>query len=293
MPLTHLHDPVNGIDIPLEQAPEYFEHQGLIPMEVTQALLNTANDPRRLDEHLSPSVADPDTTCRREQIIRRFMPYSLDPMVTWEAMEGTVWHNAFSAMSEGNQDWFSELPIPGPDDEDLPHVKRTTEDVLVVETLPGIWLSGVVDRVSRDFKTLVDHKTQRFSKRDWGFKSGWKLQINLYVLMIKRTKDVEPEQLAVWRTYRGSYERDRTFRYFPCPKMNVDEIDSKIRKHCEDLQKRLVEAKAAYDAGDQAAIEDLIKNTPMDGQTMFNGKKCSQYCSVQKVCFGLEGLPTF
>jgi hypothetical protein len=293
MPLTHLHDPINGNDVPLEEAVAYFEDQGILPAEVIQKILNSANDPRRLDDHLSPSVANPSTTCRREQVIKRFKDYSLDPLVVWEAMEGTVWHEVFAKMTEGSEEWYCELPVPSPDDEDQENVKRTEEDVLVVEVFPGIWLSGVVDRINKDFSTLIDHKTQRFSKKDWGFKPDWKLQINLYALMLERTKGKKPEQLGVWRTYRGCYERDRTFRFFPCPPMTESTIHATIREHCESLQDYLTRARQAYKSGDEELLNKIVKEIPMDGKTMFNGKKCSQYCSVQKICFGLEGLPTF
>lgn len=263
MPLTHLIDPTLGKKIPLEEAAEYFEQAGLMPAPVINAIIRSEreNEKTRCGDRVSPSMATPDALCRREHAIKRNLPYGLNPLTLWEAMEGTVWHSAL--LPEEGEDWDYEVAV-GP-----------------VE-LFGVSLSGHVDGLRKDRKKLIDIKTQRFSKKDWGMKDDWRYQTSIYCHIIHAQYGVMPEP-TVWRIYRGSYERERTFRRFNFEVVPLDKLEKLVGGFLKETQQILGEATTA----------EKIATLALEGERMFGGKKCDMYCSVKDLCFSMSGKPVF
>lgn len=288
-PLASFTCPQTLRQIPLAEAPAYFEQQGLCPSVAIRSLLAGHGDPRRGGCHLSPSMLDPETTCRMEICLQRFRPYSIGPLDSWLAQAGTVWHRAFQAAAGDGGEWLSEVRLPAEEDEGRPGVRRCEDGVLEVETLPGVWLSGIVDRVRADWTELIDFKTQRWSKTDYGARPGWGLQLNLYREMIERLRGVKVERLGVWRLYEGTYDVSKAWRYFPIGRIEAAALEARVGEFARSLAGYLAACEAV--AGDEAALDGVLRAVPMDGKVkgIFNGKKCTSYCATSRPCAELCG----
>lgn len=315
MPIKSLIGP-NGERVALEDAPTYFDEIGLIPMEATAAMLG--HEMRARTEHtmLSPSKMDPEKVCRRQVVIENFLPYDLEPMVLWEAWEGTLWHRVFVREGQTLIGDCREISLPRPEDTGKPGVREIENGILAIEVFPGIWMRGTLDRLKDDLESLTDHKTQRTPGTTWtkDSKTGekvaklqdygernvpqWALQLNIYGFMVEKVFGSFPKHLWIWRTYRGCYDRAAIFRKFPIPRLSKDEVWAKVGTLATTLQSYLREAEEirvgeeAQGRDPVAALERFIKGIPMDGKDkhMFNGKKCTMFCEVKDLCFKLANV---
>lgn len=305
MPIAYFIDPKTLETVDIGKAIEHFEETGLAPGEVIQAIIDDRDDARRKWLHLSPSILNPENNCRREIVIQRTMDYTLDPLSLWSAYEGTAWHRAFNLLGEKINGWYREMPLPGPKFADHPQVRKAEYDgdsFYELEIFPDIWVSGVADRVREDFKVITDFKSTNYpwtrskdaSPYDYADSQikSYAVQVNLYARMVRLLTGVQPEQLWVWRIYRGSRNRNFTFRKLPIPFLGDDALHSLIRDHALSLNQFLTSAHAA-DPG--PAREEVIKLIPMDGKEkrMFHDQKCPLYCAVKDICYRLAGHTVF
>lgn len=305
MPISHFIDPKLGDVVPIDGAVDYFEDAGICPGEVVQAIIEDRDDIRRSWLHISPSMMNPENNCRREIAITRTMDYGMDPLSMWSAYEGTAWHKAFNLFGRAIKGWHREMPLPGPEDVDHPLVRkieREGQTFYELEIFKDLWISGVADKVSEDFKIIQDLKSTNYP---WTMKKlsppmdfaesqvqSYAPQVNLYARAIHLLKGVEPEERWVWRMYRGSRDHKFTFRKLPIPKIPADRLETFVREHSETS---LAYLKAAHDAEPGPAREGFIASIPMDGKDkrMYADKKCSLYCPVQDICYKIAGLTVF
>lgn len=288
MPIRSLIDPKTLQAVPLEEAPDYFERKGLMPAEVIGMILKDEGRPPAGRPFVYPSVADPDVTCRREVLIRQHLPYDLNPIRLWQAKEGTIWHDAF--LAQGAPGWEHEVNLPDAllVEGRAPgggNVKVCSDGKPRLEVWPGVWMRGRVDR-HQNWDVLADHKTTRYAKQDYGLKKDWTVRLNIYARMVWMLRGVAPKELWVWRTYRGVYEPEKAFRRFPVPLLGEGDM-SRLGQFALSLQGYLEKAETTDD------VEALVRSMPMDGEKMFNGKKCGEYCAVKDVCFRIQGLTMF
>src|SRR3990172_7130753 len=110
MALTHFISPLSGEEIPIEQAPAYFEDQGIMPGDVVQAMIRGEQNPAHNGTHIGPSIGNPETTCRREVVGKRFLNYKTNPRKMWAAMEGTMFHS--SMVAHALPGWESARRVP-------------------------------------------------------------------------------------------------------------------------------------------------------------------------------------
>ena len=154
--------------------------------EAEAALASKPQAGRSSGLRVSPSMASPDTTCRREKVIEACLDYGIDPRKHWAATEGTAIHKAL--MENPLPYHFYELSVPGGlhlYDRDMgamalrvwsrdgqlsmerPGVslRRNEEDrVYEVEIFPGIFMHTTIDRVSPDFREIANYKTTKYPK---------------------------------------------------------------------------------------------------------------------------------
>lgn len=114
MPIVGLISPKTGTLFTIEEGIAHFEEEGIMPGEAIQAILNSAAGHGGFHARTSPSIADPETTCRREQVLKRFVDYHLDPFIIWDAQEGTLWHDIFEFAGKGMEGWKQEVECPPP-----------------------------------------------------------------------------------------------------------------------------------------------------------------------------------
>lgn len=305
MPIANFIDPKTLELVSIEEAVAHFEETGLSPGEVIQAIIDDRDDARRKWLHLSPSILNPENNCRREIAIQRFLPFNLDPLSMWSAYEGTAWHRAFNLIGENVSGWHKELALPGPADVDHPKVRKVESEgqtFYELEVFPGIWLSGVADRVREDFKVITDFKSTNYPwtrtkdapPMDFAESQirSYQIQVNLYGRMVELLKGTTIEELWVWRIYRGSRNRNFTFRKLPIPKVSPELLESKIREHAETLDGFLRATHAAEPGPERDAV---VNGIPMDGKDkrMYNDQKCSLYCGARDVCYKLAGHTVF
>jgi hypothetical protein len=294
MPLKSLLDPKTFEEVPLDKAADYFDEKGLVPREVIRLILSgEGRDDGGV--YVSPSLCDPTTTCRREQVLKRFCSYSLNPLKVWMAMEGSIYHEAMERQGAG-EGYGSEEVLP----DVLAEVakgrgvalKLCADGKLRMEVWPGVWMRGRLDRRDPDWLELVDFKTTRYAKTDYGKKPEWVLKMNVYARMVELLRGRPFERMWAWRIYRGSYDMDRVFRKFDIPRLKPEQMD-KVGAFALSMQEMFQRAAAAFAGGGVQAVEAVVAELPMDGKGMFNGKKCDEYCALRDKCYQIEGIPTF
>ena len=305
MPISHFIDPKLGDRVEIADAVAYFEASGICPGEVVQAVINDRDDARRTWLHISPSILNPENNCRREIVIQRTVDYGMDPLSMWSAYEGTAWHKAFNLFGQDIEGWYREMPLPGPDDADHPLVRKVERGGQVfyeLQIFDGVWVSGIADRVRKDFKVVSDFKstnypwTRRKEDNPYDYAESqvqsYAPQVNLYARAVRLLKGVEPEERWVWRIYRGSRNHNFTFRKLPIPRIPDDKLEVFVREHAETLMAALDEA---HHAEPGSAREAVIARIPMDGKVkrMYADKKCDLYCPVKDICYKIAGLTVF
>lgn len=307
MPITQIMDPTEHQLIPIDQAAEYFESQGLIPAEVIHGLIRQQVDDRNEygGEHLSPSQISPDTTCRRDIIIKRFFEYAQNPYQLWAAMEGTLYHEAFRMMGKDRPGAERELSLPDNHIHASHPLVQVREGRPRVEVFPGVWMRGTIDLLLGKEATIIDYKTSRYNSTDYWEKSSeeWKPQINIYAYIVEILREMEIKHLWVWRTYRGSYKPEATFRKIPIQKVEKDQLWWELKPWVEGLLEALKRANEIYQNGLatgqdwKPAMAELLRPMPMDGENMFKGKdgstKCTKWCAVKEQCFAIQGRMDF
>jgi len=319
MPIIGLISPKTGMHYSIKDGIKHFEEEGIMPAEAIQAMLNSAEGHGGFHARTSPSIADPETTCRREQVMKRFLDYYLDPFIIWDAQEGILWHDIFEFAGKGLEDWEQEVKCPPDiytnDDGDLlPGVSIDEADGKpVYEIFPGIFMRGRVDKHDVPFTTITDFKTEKFPKTygksnipktDWGEKKAvrdWPLQLSFYAFMLDASLGKLPQRIFVWRMYRGSREKTLTFRKFEVPLWSKEMVWAECGEHLTSLARYLQEALMIHQDDTlpvkdrQEKIKNFCATIPMDGKdkNMFNGQKCHRYCVMRDECFALEGKTVF
>lgn len=317
MPLAGFYCTATSKRVSFEEAPAHFEKHSQIPSEVIHAIIKNEAGRDGLHARVSPSKLCPATTCRREVVIKRFVDYWLDPMVVWEATEGTIWHAAFKEAGHVEGDgWEREKRIPtgGPITQgEGPLTIDPNDGEPVYEVFPGIFMAGTVDKYHLEQGVLEDFKTARYPKtygkkppsEDFTEAHGkyvqesvngeWAIQLNTYREMVRLKTGVDLKELWVRRIYRGSRDRALTFRRFRVPIVPKERLWEVIGPFVSSLVGYLGQALAAKKSGGEEAVLKVVKTVPMDGEIkkMFNNSKCRSYCPVADICLGLEGRTLF
>lgn len=283
----------DGQTVEIADAARWFEDNGYMPYEAAAAVIKDVFNPKREGIRVSPSMMTPGSTCKREVVIQKTMEYDVELMRLWEAMEGTLFHEALSAAGAGG-DWEYEVELPQSEQQGLTRWDERTQ-VYEAEIFTGMWTHGTADKVNREWTELHDFKTARFPKLkkdgtpyDYGVKDEWTIQLNLYRRLMELCRpETRVERIWVWRMYKGSWDRRFTFRKLAIPLLDYGLLEDKVRSHYEQLKGSLILADQAVS---QAEREQIIRAMAMDGQGMFGGKKCSEYCAVNKICFDIQGI---
>ena len=281
------------MDLSPEEAPAHIEAEGVMPAEAVKQVIANYGDPRHSGTHLTWSVSDPGTTCKREVLLERFFdPHRMNPVDMWVRQEGINAHKGWAEV--GADGWFSELALPGAD---LPlsnvaPVRKCDNGVEELELFPGVWWSSKADRVRRDFGAIQDFKTAKWTKTDYASSKikEWALQLNMERIALRALTGVDAKELAIWRVYKGCPEKGKVWRFIPCPIMPDDAVEKSVRFHMDALASVLAKGAAAKNNAELASIVGAL---PMDGAGMFNGKKCSMYCDWQRECYAIQGYGAF
>jgi hypothetical protein len=307
MPITQIIDPANNVLLPIDKAAEHFDEQGLVPAETIYALIKQQVDERNEygGEHLSPSQITPRSTCRRELILKRFFDYAQDPFQLWKAMEGTLYHDAFAHSGKDRPGAERELSLPDNHLHASHPLIQIREGRPRIEVFPGVWMRGTVDLLMQSLGTIVDYKTTKYTAQDyWDRQSEeWKPQINIYAYIVELLRECGITHLWVWRLYRGAYDSTKAFRKIPIQKVERDDLWFELKPWVEETLALLQRANEIYQTGLikgtdwKPALEQLVRTIGMEGENMFKGKdgsnKCTRYCPVKDLCFGIEGRMNF
>lgn len=287
---------LGGRLVPAPLAADTAEAKGIMPREA----IGIPKTSREVFPSTPPSSADPTTTCRREMVLKKFWPnIAVNPLALNTRDEGTAVHQWLA--SRGQQmggNYHYEVSFPSAEHANHAAVRPRADGNYEAEIFPGVWTYGIVDRISTDFTEITDYKTSRFpaankktgKRYDYGVKSDWIIQQNLYRRLVTVLTGVTPDKLVVWRFYNGSYEPSETWKKFDIPLLSDDVLLGTVGPHMRSLREFQEKAATALDITELAAI---IATVPMDGeiQAMFNGKKCQQYCDVRDICFHIAGKP--
>jgi len=237
---------------------------------------------------VSPSVGIPEVTCRREILLRRHYPYKLNPFRLWAAMEGTFYHKGLLEMSGRMEGWEIEVGFPREEDEGKPSIRRhPVWGFLQVEVWPGVWMSARVDAWHRPTGTILNLKSTRVTKVDYGYKKDWTIQSNLERMIMNKCGE-SVKLMEIWRVYKGCYEEDKAWRKFMVPFKS----DGEMTDTCAAYLRELILWDTKMTEGDK---DDVLSQIPLEGEVkkMFNGKKCTLYCSCYQECMARAGRVRF
>lgn len=304
MPLEAFLDPA-GRRISPEEAPDYFEEQGIMPADAVTAVRADLQRERPWP-FTSPSQTNPNQTCRREIVLKRYYPFAVDPRREWAKMEGSYWHGFWEHQDAG-PGWRQELWLPGPEDVNTKGVREYLspegEKAQQLEVYPGIWMRGRVDRVSQDWRTLVDHKTSKWARTDYSTRDAretWPFTLNLYARMLEMLHGTRPRDLWVWRMYRASPDDNETWAKRKVMAWTDEQWWEKAGEHTTSLVGMLEKAEEIRvgEKGEEAMDEHLA-TIPLDGHVkkMFMNRKgqnmkCGR-CTVKELCFRKAGKVSF
>jgi hypothetical protein len=306
MPLIGLYCPGCDSDVGFAEAPEHFEHcsGGVMAAEAVASMVQKelSRKAERGDDEgpfLSPSKFDPLINCRRESYIHKCYNYRLDPFKVWAAAEGTLWHRVFAQTKLPG--WQYELVLPGPEHEDHPNVVKDHRGFLKYQLGTGVAFSGALDKLSDDGKILMDFKTKNYP---WTFKkeaapserftgewlASTALQLNGYRVMAEDLLNIRVEEMWIWRMFRGCRRPTSTWKKFECPILPKAELVERIADHL--LTAANWNARGLACDSDEEK-DEILREVPEDGACMFNGKKCSQFCYVERICKTKAGREVF
>lgn len=330
MPPIGLICPKCRTKLPIEDAVRHLSELCAVMYGPTvQALVSRMDDERRsLGAGVSASQGSPTSTCRRQILLSRATPYYLDPISLMTAEEGSVWHHALHKRGGQSEGWLTETPLPGPDDIGKPGVRVNPHyDFPELEIWPGVWFSCVVDRHRVDWSEIEDLKTKRPSKNPYPPGEDNAVQLLLADRAARLLGKGEPQRLSIWRYISGSYEPTLTQKRYviaewdagkwfvpvelraeqaarrtePLPEFLGEEwLKRHSYAHLLSLQTWSDRLAELIQAGDDAGVDKLLEEVPLDGRTythpisgrlqqMFNGTKCLQYCELRNECFRRAG----
>ena len=291
--------PVSAQEVPLSEAPLYFEDKGIAPAEAVAFYIRSerpgilplspfeylpiepVHGDKTFSSSLSPSSCSPNSVCLREVAISRALPFSSAPASGWMANEGTALWTSLKRAGAMSPPYEYEVTVGQPDK---------------IEILKGWFVRGTIDRLRRDEKGKVveifDIKTKRFLKTDRGLESDWQLQMNCYARLLRnsgQTADGQLPKMFIWRIYRGAADASTVFRKLFVPPLDDLQLEGRIGNFVRSSEAKLAEIFAGTD--DLSDLRERVNRLPMDGEIkqMFNGKKCSKYCRVMDLCYDLAG----
>ncbi len=291
-----------------EEGINYFEEVGAMPAEAVIAIVRDVQSHEGKHARLSPSMCNEETTCRRQIVLERFVDYYLDPVVVQEAREGQLCHETLQQAGKGLEGWDQEVTLPPKHDPIDPPITQPTIDPddgkACYEVFPGVFMRGRADKLKDDITILTDFKTSKYPKTyggkppktDWGEKSNekdWPIQLGMYRHMVGLARGKMPDDLRVWRMYRGSHDKSKTWRRFTVPVMHINTIWRIIGDFVKSttaylkIAMRIEKGEGSHEEKQQA-LKEFCKTIPADGydKKMFYGKKCYNWCAASRICLG-------
>lgn len=316
MPAVGFTKPGQGGKLSFEEAPEWYAQNTEVPAEAIALIAYLEQDSRRYGQTVTPSGACEDTTCLRQQAIKRFLKYLINGISSWQATEGTAWHYAFERAVPtrvDEDDWHREVLLP------RFFVGKTTANVEkdplsdshAVEIFPGLWTSGKLDKLKTDFTEIEDFKTQAWAGYREKKTGLWKvthyppkednvIQLNMYRRMVEVCTRVNPSKLTIRRMYRGARDAQQAWKKFDVRVMSNDELEATIRPFMEraagifgELRDIVLSTEDGPER--QEKLVEVISKLPLDGKDkrMLGNQKCTLYCTQRPICYKMAGLVGF
>lgn len=271
------------VDAALEHFPyAHIADNYALPATLIQLLADSEGDGRRTGASLSPSMA---LGCMREVAIKRTYDYTIEPLSMWKAQQGTIFHAGLASQARTGHTpagWYCEVLMP--------------PDGVPVELWPGIALTTRIDLISSDGSKLHDYKTQACYEKK-GADGAWHaqhfapsemhtMQLNLEALVVERVTGKRPTELALWKIMLGTKDEQGAWRLQQVAVLSEDQI----KREVVDGPNGMAAFVTVMSTTEGAEREAAIKSLPLAGRTMFNGKKCTSYCSVKQQCDALLGV---
>ena len=265
-----------------------YEHGGIVPPAVIEAVWRSEDDPRRSDDHISPSMAG---GCMREYAIARTHDLYINPRKAWKMTEGSLWHEVMSKYNPPG--WLSEVELPGPTQKLSPNADkyRLHNGTWEYELWPDLWFSLRLDAIRSDYKIFYDYKTKdcpvgkyvdkkvTYNPTRWPPSHEWEMQLSIYAWAVAKMLTVPPPTPMVWQLYKGIQDASLAWQPVPVTVMDYEELGREIRPGYELF----------INSMNRIASEGtkVISEMPLQGRSMFGGKKCDLYCGVRKECDAL------
>ena len=199
--------------------------------------------------------------CPRQIVIERFLPYAVSPGDLITMSVGTWAHQALNRQAVG-----------------------------VSGKLFGHDFVGEIDAV--DGGIIEEDKFTGASSMGWRVKHGPSpdhiAQVSMYALLY----DGPVDEVAINYYCVGGTKGKPSYMRFVVKPMTEDELlrhkpasgDRTVKDNLSDL------VAAFHHIKNNVDTRAVIKSMPLTGTTMFNGKKCSSYCTVNKLCLNeIEG----
>ena len=206
--------------------------------------------------------------CPRQIVIERFLPYKCSPGDLITMSVGTWLHSALNKLS---------VPVKG--------------------KLFGHDFVGEIDAV--DGGVLEEDKTTSAASMGWRVRNGPSTdhiaQISMYAILHEQAYNNIDECAINYYCVGGTKGKPSYMRFTVKPMTEKELLAYKPFGGDQTIMENLGQLVRSFKAiKDGADPVDVIKSLPLAGNTMFNGKKCTDYCTVNKLCLNeIEGLATW
>ena len=202
--------------------------------------------------------------CPRQILIERFLPYAASPDSLITMSVGTWAHTALNRLA---------VPVKG--------------------TLFGHDFVGEIDAV--DGGILEEDKFTGASSMGWRVKHGPSTdhiaQVSMYAILHEQAYNIIDECAINYYCVGGTKGKPSYMRFTIKPMTEKELLRYKPFGGDQSIEENLGQLVRAFKAIKGGAEPvDIIRTLPLAGATMFRGKKCTDYCTVNKVCLNdIEG----
>lgn len=277
-----------------------FEHGGLLPAAVIEAIWQHEDSPRRQRDHISPSMAG---GCMREYAINRTHQIYIDPFKVLKMQSGTFWHEVLARYNPPG--WLAEVSFPGYAMEQMNvELDRLAADgrvgsfrkhngVFEYQIWPELWFSWQVDALAGNYRNFIDYKNtdcpvgrkNRLTKQieydiyDYPASDSNRLQLSIYAYGMQKSLGLSFTPVPkIWKQRQGISDPDLMWIQIDVPLFREDELVDIIRPNFEMFQSVM-----------RTGTIEAVSGLPLDGIPMYAGKKCTHYCGVKNICDALSG----
>ena len=286
MPVKWLLTP-KGERLTFEEAPKWFEDKGLMPSWAVEAVIREHKDEKPAF-HVRPSDVAPKFTCRRQRVWMSNHDYGINPLDAEAMLEGTGLHEVFGTTEivvPTNNERLEVCGVP----------MRGRIDWLIDDRIEDLksktpfWIprfpfkeQKAVDPTARPYAEIWLPKT------DDDDLFGYKVQLSLYRVLLKKDGQAAPTKGRVWRRWGGVKADKARWKRYDFDLWDEAELEVQVGPWMRALRDGLALA--------STTDVEAWRNAPPDGRDMVGSRgnlwACDR-CPLRDECSRESGWSSF